>query len=149
MEAAGAAAEAAAVAERPQRAEHPTYSQVMSPRTSISVGATLAALAVALGAFGVHALSGTVTEARLATFETGVRYLMYHGFGLVLVGLARPASRLVAPVMLAGSLVFSLSLFLLVLTDTAWLGAVAPVGGALMIAGWLKFAYSTYRTRRT
>ncbi len=140
---------AAAVAERLAPGARPTYSQVMSPRTSIAVGATLAALAVALGAFGAHALAGTVTEGRLATFETGVRYLMYHGIGLVLVGLARPVNRLIAPLMLAGSLIFSLSLYLLVLTDTGWLGAVAPIGGALMIASWLMFAYSTYRTRPT
>lgn len=118
----------------------------MNPVTTLRTGAIMAGLAVALGAFGAHGLEGRVTPARLATFETAVRYLMYHGIGLLLIGLLRPALKATAPVMLAGTAIFSGSLFLLVLTDASWLGAVAPVGGALMIAGWLMLAFGVRRS---
>lgn len=97
--------------------------------------AVLMATGVALGAFGAHALEATLSAARLNTFETGVRYQLIHGVGLLaIVGLGwghRPAWLLAA-----GTVIFSGSLYVLVLTDTPWLGAVAPVGGTLMIAGW-------------
>lgn len=114
---------------------------MLSLRT-FQTGAILAACAVALGAFGAHALTDAVTPERLATFETGVRYLMYHSLGLLLIGLTRTANPWPARVLLAGSLVFSGSLFLLVFTGASWLGAVAPLGGVLQISGWLLLAFT-------
>ena len=81
---------------------------------------------------------------RLDTFETAVRYLMYHALGLLL--LSRVAGSSAARILItAGIAVFSGSLIVLVLTDTGWLGAVTPVGGVLMIAGWLLAAWRLAR----
>lgn len=110
-------------------------------RFLVTAGAIAAGLAVVLGAFGAHALEGRVTPERLETFETGVRYQMYHSLALLFVGWAA-VQHLGGLAMWAGYLfifgiiVFSGSLYLLVLTDTGWLGAVTPFGGAAFIAGW-------------
>jgi uncharacterized membrane protein YgdD (TMEM256/DUF423 family) len=112
----------------------------MSPVRTVQTGAVLAALAVALGAFGAHGLRDLVTADRLATFETAVRYLMYHSLGLILIGALRIRNPWPARTLLAGSLIFSGSLFLLVMTGAGWWGAVAPVGGALQVGGWLLLA---------
>lgn len=107
--------------------------------------AAWAGAAVALGAFGAHGLEGRVTAARLDTFETAARYQFFHALALlVLAGrptLLRPA----APLLLAGSAIFSGSLYLLVATDTGTLGAVAPIGGVLMILGWGALAWRAWR----
>ena len=107
-------------------------------------GTILAGLAVALGAFGAHMLESKVSASRLSTFETGVQYQMYHALALMLVGyisLSHPGL-LNSPgyCFLAGTIIFSGSLYLLVLTDTAWLGAITPIGGVLFIVGWILFA---------
>lgn len=112
-----------------------------------AVGALLAGLGVALGAFGAHALDGVVTEARLDTFETAVRYQLVHGLGLLAAAALGGRALRAAPWLLAGSFVFSGSLYALVATDASWLGAVAPLGGALMIAGWLVLAWVLWRPR--
>jgi uncharacterized membrane protein YgdD (TMEM256/DUF423 family) len=115
----------------------------------IALGAVLGALAVAIGAFGAHGLQGRVTPELLAVFEVGVRYQMFHALALILLGLfagreassALPTS--VAPaaaLFLAGVVVFSGSLYLLVLTGARWLGAVTPLGGVAFILGWVMFA---------
>lgn len=116
----------------------------LSGRAAAVSGAIWLALGVALGAFGAHTLQDLVTPQRLATFETGVRYQVYQGLGLMLLGLfdllGRGAPR-AALAVLAGSVVFSGSLYLLVAGAPGWFGAVAPVGGALMITGWLLAAW--------
>lgn len=116
----------------------------LSGRTAAVAGALWLALGVALGAFGAHTLQDLVTTQRLATFETGVRYQVYQGLGLLLLALfdllGRGAPRAAMAVLL-GSVVFSGSLYLLVAGAPGWFGAVAPVGGALMIFGWLLAAW--------
>lgn len=111
----------------------------MSARAMLVVGAALAGLAVAAGAFGAHGLRSLVTADRLATFETAVRYQFYHALALMVVGLLAErvgALGAVGALFVAGIVVFSGSLYLLVLTDTRWLGAVTPLGGVAFIAGW-------------
>ena len=111
----------------------------MSGRLMLVLGAALAGLAVAAGAFGAHGLRSLVVPERLVTFETAVRYHFYHALGLMVVGLlAERAGGLgaVGALFLAGIAVFSGSLYLLVLTDTPWLGAVTPLGGVCFLAGW-------------
>ena len=110
-------------------------------RRVFAVGSILIGLGVALGAFGAHALRDLVAPQLLATFETGVRYQMYSGLGLL--GLAWaidrwPERRLVpaAWLLVAGAVVFSGSLYLLVLTGARWFGAITPFGGVALIAGW-------------
>lgn len=113
-------------------------------RTLGVVGALLMATGVALGAFGAHGLEGAVSPERLDTYRTGARYHLIHGVGvLAIVALGRGifAGWWIA----AGAVVFAGSLYLLVLTDTPWLGAVAPIGGAAMIVGWLGLAWTLLR----
>ena len=122
----------------------------MSARASLVAGALAAALGVAAGAFGAHALQDAVTADRLATWRTGASYAQIHALALVLVGVlgaARPALRLgaVAALLLAGLLLFSGSLFALVLLDQPWLGAITPLGGLSWIAAWGLLAWRAAR----
>lgn len=104
------------------------------------------ALAVAFGAFGAHVVEGILTPGRFDVYQTAVQYHFYHSLGLLLigsVGLRVPDSRWItwsAYAIITGILLFSGSLYLLTLTDTGWLGAVTPLGGAAFILGWLFFA---------
>ena len=114
-------------------------------RRFLLAGGLLAAIAVTLGAFGAHALTGLVTESRLATWQTGVEYHLFHAAGLILVGLtinAYPGKKWLYRcgwLMLFGTIVFSGTLYALVLLDKSWLGAVTPLGGTALIASWLLY----------
>lgn len=107
----------------------------------------LAGLAVMAGAFGAHMLAERVSAARLDTFQTGVTYHMYHALALLVVGwISRNEPRRfewAGYSFLLGILLFSGSLYVLVLTDTSWLGMVTPLGGLAFIAGWLFLALKT------
>ncbi|MFN3596646.1 MAG: DUF423 domain-containing protein [Rubricoccaceae bacterium] len=123
-------------------------------RLLVALGAVSAALGVAAGAFGAHALAGAVSPERLATFRTGAQYQQLHAVAMVLAGLAaawRPGWRGATRagwLFLAGTLLFSGSLYALVLTDTPALGAVAPFGGVAFMAGWLVLAWTAWTARR-
>ncbi|HEX7879746.1 MAG TPA: DUF423 domain-containing protein [Candidatus Eisenbacteria bacterium] len=110
-------------------------------RRWLRLGALSGFTAVALGAFGAHALKSRLTPDMLAIFETGVRYQMYHALALLAVGiLANKPGTAAGRSGLAfalGTLVFSGSLYLLALTGQRWLGAITPIGGLLYLAGWL------------
>lgn len=98
-------------------------------------------LAVALGAFGAHALRGRLGEDLLAVFETGVRYQAYHALGLLALAAMAPslpsrAASAAAVCFCAGIVVFSGSLYALALTGVRRFGAITPIGGALFLAGW-------------
>lgn len=111
----------------------------------LSAGAVWAGLAVMLGAFGAHAFRASLeASGRFDTFETAVRYQMYHALALLIVGILLrqlpEATRWLHWAgwgFLAGSLVFSGSLYLICFTGARWWGAVAPIGGTLLIAGWV------------
>jgi len=96
---------------------------------------------VALGAFGAHALRARIPADLLSIFEIGVRYQMYHALALVLLGLGEgrlssgPA-RLAGILFSIGIVVFSGSLYALALTGLRWLGAITPLGGLALLAGW-------------
>lgn len=112
----------------------------------LSIGAASALIAVAAGAFGAHALRSRLEPASLAIFEIGARYQMYHAIGLIAVAFAVsqwPAARTAAWagwLFVAGTILFSGSLYLLALTGMRWLGAVAPLGGLAFMLGWLCLA---------
>ncbi len=109
-----------------------------------AVAALLAGLAVAAGAFGAHGLKSSVTPEHLEVFKTGAQYLLVHSIAVVSLGLAgRDLRGLKIPLILlvAGSMIFSASLFILVIAQIRVFGAIAPIGGSLMIAGWLSAAY--------
>ncbi len=113
------------------------------------LGALAGALSVALGAFGAHALHTRLDPAMLAVYETGVRYQFLHALALLFVGRmggATPRSwtGLAGGLFTAGIVLFSGSLYALVLTRLAWWGAVTPVGGLAFIAGWLVLARAAW-----
>lgn len=108
-------------------------------------GCISACIGVAAGAFGAHALKGVVSPELLVVYETGVRYQLVHAVALLAVGLAaaiRPEGRWALPTCLfvAGTALFSGSLYVLALTGIRWLGAVTPLGGVCFLAGWLAAA---------
>jgi uncharacterized membrane protein YgdD (TMEM256/DUF423 family) len=118
-------------------------------RLFFAVGSLSALVAVALGAFGAHGLRGRLVPDMLMSFEIGVRYQMYHALGLLAVGLAlsrwpSSAVALAGWLFIAGTVVFSGTLYLLALSGQRWLGAVTPVGGAAFIAGWLVLAWAVW-----
>jgi len=102
------------------------------------VGAVFGLIGVAAGAFGAHGLKSTLSVERLETFEVAVRYQMYHAIALVLAGMLH-ADR-AAWCFFLGIIIFSGSLYLLVLLEQRWLGAIAPIGGLLLMGGWLLLA---------
>jgi uncharacterized membrane protein YgdD (TMEM256/DUF423 family) len=120
----------------------------------MGIGSVLAALGVALGAFGAHALHGRVPPETLAVFETGVRYHMYHALALFAVAWAadpRDSSSLVSVAgwcFVLGIILFSGSLYGLALTGMRGLRAATPVGGLAFMAGWGLLALSALRTGR-
>ena len=105
------------------------------------LGALSCALAVVLGAFGAHALKTTLAPDQLQVFETAVRYQFLAALGLQLGALARPQRDYPLKLLLLGSLLFSGSLYLLLLTQQRWLGPITPLGGLSMIVAWLTLAY--------
>ena len=115
----------------------------------IFLGALGGALAVIAGAFGAHALSERLGPRELQLWETAARYLMYGSLSLVLAGLYGAQTRRLVDApgwcLLLGSLVFSGTVFGLALGGPRWLGAVTPIGGTLMIVGFLLFAWLATR----
>ena len=107
-------------------------------------------LAVALGAFAAHGLRSRLTPDLLASFETGARYQMYHALALLAVAWAvthwtRSAfSSYAGWLFVAGTILFSFSLYLLALTGR-WLGAITPLGGVAFVAGWVCLALAAWR----
>lgn len=117
-----------------------------------ALGSALGGIAVAAGAFGAHGLQRLVTPERLDTWEKAARYQMYHALALLLLAWAIshwPAqARLLALagwLFLAGVLLFSGSLYALVLSGAAWLGVLTPLGGVAFVAGWLCLLIAAWR----
>jgi uncharacterized membrane protein YgdD (TMEM256/DUF423 family) len=133
----------------------------MTPKAILIAGALLAAIGVALGAFGAHGLEGRLqtlgygsnVAQRIAWFETGVRYHLYHALGLVAVAalaMRAPAGggySLAAAAFVAGIALFSGSLYAMTVLSDAWrkLGMVTPLGGLAFIAGWVALAIAAWR----
>ena len=111
------------------------------------------ALAVALGAFGAHALKARVAPDMLAIWQTGVTYHAWHALGLLALGLLMlhvPGSaplRYAAWLFVAGIVLFAGTLYLLALGAPRWVGAITPFGGVAFIAGWVALAVGAWGTR--
>ncbi len=115
----------------------------------------MALLAVALGAFGAHALKEALAPEQLQSFEIGVRYQFYHALATIAVGLIlffrkTPMLLWAGWLFTAGTVLFSGSLYLLSVQDilqlsSAWLGPVTPIGGSLLILGWGAFIISSFQ----
>jgi uncharacterized membrane protein YgdD (TMEM256/DUF423 family) len=115
-------------------------------------GAINAFLAVACGAFGAHALKRRLDTERLAVFETGARYHMYHSLALVAVSwlaTTRGAADTAGTLFLAGIVMFSGSLYALALSGVRKLGAITPIGGLCFLLGWADFAWVAMRAGQT
>jgi uncharacterized membrane protein YgdD (TMEM256/DUF423 family) len=118
----------------------------MNARHCLAAAAIALAAAVALGAFGAHALRAQLDAEAFTVYQTAVQYHFWHALGLLGVGalmLEWPTSgRLgwVAGLLVAGLLLFCGSLYVLALTGAAWLGTLTPIGGLAFIAAWLVLA---------
>jgi len=123
----------------------------MTARTALVMGALFAFAAVGLGAFGAHALKARLTADALAIWQTAVLYHGWHALALFGVGavlLARPDAApfaWAAWLFAAGIVLFSGSLYALAFTGVKALGAITPVGGLLLLAGWLAAAWGGWR----
>jgi uncharacterized membrane protein YgdD (TMEM256/DUF423 family) len=121
-------------------------------RLFVLIAASSGFIAVAAGAFGAHALKARLTPDLLAIFETGVRYQMFHVVGLLAAAWAAErwpgrAVKVAGWCFVAGTLIFSGSLYALALTGVRTLGAITPVGGVLFLAGWLLLSRAAWRGR--
>lgn len=121
-------------------------------KRSLVLGSLLLALGVIIGAFGAHALKNMVEADKLVTFETGVRYHFYHGFGLLILGLMQQSfqtMKLNVPhwSFFVGILLFSFNCYFYVLTDIKVFAMLVPTGGFLFIVGWIMCAKELLRLR--
>lgn len=119
-------------------------------RLFLGLGALFGFLGVALGAFGAHALRSRLTPADLDIYQTGVQYQLVHALALLAVAWAWtrwPAGTVAAAgwAFVVGVVVFSGSLYTLVLSGQRWLGAVTPVGGVAFLVGWALLAWTALR----
>ena len=123
-------------------------------RTIFLTGIVFGVLAVILGAFGAHGLEKLVDSEALQTFETGVKYQIYHALFLLILGsstrLSEQRKKLIYYCIVAGILLFSFSIYFLATNDlTAFdfktIGFITPIGGLLLISGWLLLGYRAHR----
>lgn len=122
----------------------------MKPHAWVILGAALGALTVALGAFGAHTLKERLAPEELELWKTAVHYQGLHALALVVFGIAqqvRPRRCLAGWSFLLGSAIFSGTVYALALGGPRWLGAITPIGGVLLIVGWIAFAVSAARAR--
>lgn len=114
----------------------------------IAIASLNLAFAVTLGAFGAHGLKTMATAEQLAWWQTGTLYFFFHALGLLIVGVLIKHfgfSQLPAWLLQAGIVIFSGSLYLMALGAPRWFGAITPIGGLLMIAGWLYLAVVAFK----
>jgi uncharacterized membrane protein YgdD (TMEM256/DUF423 family) len=116
---------------------------MLKNKTYIPIVFTLGAVGVTAGAFGAHALKGILTQEALQSYQTGVLYLLLHLPILLFIR----KDQLARSMLLAGVCLFSFSIFALSTNsihqmNVSWLGPITPVGGVLIIAGWVKAAIS-------
>ena len=123
------------------------------PKTFLILGAINAFFCIALGAFGAHGLKKMLSADMLAVYQTGIQYHFYHAFGILIIGLLllhSPKSRLI-PIsgwlMLAGIVLFSLSLYVLSLTGIRALGMITPFGGVSFLSAWALLVYAIWKDK--
>lgn len=121
-------------------------------RIFLAIAAILGGLSVMAGAFGAHALNGKISERAIEIFETGARYQMYHALALFLIAVLLRTSQssqalmnIAGTAFIIGVAIFSGSLYALSLTGIKWLGAITPLGGVALIAGWGCLAIAAFK----
>lgn len=121
---------------------------MVNNNTWIIVGSSLCLMAVILGAFGAHGLKAMLSQSSLSSFEVGIRYQFYHGLALIVIAIVGKTYAVnvnkAAQFIAMGVLLFSISIFFLSCKSllpfsVSWLGPVTPIGGMLMIVGWIIF----------
>ena len=123
-----------------------------SAKKGFFIGTALLALAVLIGAFGAHGLKNMVTPERLVTFETGVRYHFYHGFGILLAAFFQQLFQqsrmgLTINTFLVGILLFSFNCYFYVLSGAKVFAMIVPVGGVMFMLGWILFLKESYKLK--
>jgi len=127
----------------------------MKPRQILIFGLIFMLLAVALGAFGAHALKAMMSEAQMQTWKTASAYHFYHALGLIGLGiwserLAPTKSIAMAGILFsAGIVLFSGSLYVLSISGFRWLGMITPLGGVLFLAGWVSWVLAAMNDNRS
>ena len=125
-------------------------------RTILLTGTIMGMVAIVLGAFGAHGLEKLVDKDAVDTFETGVRYQMYHALFLLFLalynGIAEKTKKTVFVSVLLGVILFSCSIYLLALNDVTTfdfkvIGFLTPIGGVFMILGWMLLGYRIIKSR--
>lgn len=123
----------------------------MNERQLIIAGALALFVGVGAGAFGAHGLKRLLSPDMLAIWHTAVLYQLVHGLGMLLIALlgarfGSPLLNYAGTVMFAGIVIFSGSLYVLVLSGTKWLGAITPIGGLAFLVAWVMVAVAAYRS---
>ncbi len=122
----------------------------MSIRWVLMLGAVLCAVSVIGGAFGAHSLEARLTADRLALWKTAAQYLMVGGLGAIGAGLMGNALNLErgtgGAALIIGGLIFGGTVAILALGGPRWLGAITPIGGLLLIVGFLQMAWVSWRS---
>lgn len=122
----------------------------------VTTAAVLGIIAIVLGAFGAHALKKVLSVEELATFETGVRYQMYHALFLLCLGsiisISEKAKKTIHTLVISGVVLFSGSIYALATNNlTSFnfkvIGFVTPIGGALLIAAWAVLFYQNSKKK--
>jgi uncharacterized membrane protein YgdD (TMEM256/DUF423 family) len=125
-------------------------------KSAVIIGVVMMVIAIILGAFGAHGLKEHLTPEKLNTFEVGVRYQIYHGLAFLILGLSADKFQfsLKRPIqfIFAGVLMFSVSIYFLAIQEMLgvslkFLGPVTPLGGVLMIIGWILFLVKIIRSK--
>jgi uncharacterized membrane protein YgdD (TMEM256/DUF423 family) len=118
----------------------------MNSQAAFRISAVIGFLAVVLGAFGAHGLQELLERNdRIETWKTAVLYHLTHAVVMLLISTLRPLRSAAWWLMLAGVIVFSGTLYVLALTNVKWLGAITPIGGVCLLAGWLALAFGKGR----
>jgi uncharacterized membrane protein YgdD (TMEM256/DUF423 family) len=113
----------------------------MTSTSATRLAACFGFFAVALGAFGAHGLKDTLAaNGTLAAWQTAVLYHLVHSVVLLVLAKRETPPRVTLALFAAGVIVFSGSLYLLAVTNVKWLGAITPLGGAALLAGWVCLA---------
>ncbi len=124
-------------------------------KTFMIIGSFMMALTIAIGAFGAHGLKPYLDEYSTTIYEKAVSYQFYNTLGLFFISFISyllPTSTKIKKAfyfILVGTLIFSFSLYILSLTKIMWLGAITPIGGSLMIIGWVLCGYSIMKELKT
>lgn len=123
-------------------------------RNFLVLGAVNGFLAVALGAFGAHGLEGQVSPSYLETWDTAVKYEMFHAAGLLVIGIllgffkGDSLLKWSGRIMMLGIILFSGSLYVLVLTGVTTLGMITPLGGVSFLIAWTLLAVSAWKNAK-